>query len=41
MIENLTNLDKLLGSKNFEVIAFLLKIKADGSMARVVARTFL
>jgi kynurenine formamidase len=38
IIENLTNLDKLLGNKNFEVIAFPLKIKADGSMTRVVAR---
>lgn len=41
IIENLTNLDKLLGNKNFEIIAFPLKIKADGSMARVVARSFL
>jgi kynurenine formamidase len=31
IIENLTNLDKLLGNKNFEIIAFPLKIKADGS----------
>jgi kynurenine formamidase len=36
--ENLTNLDKLLDGKSFEVIAFPLKIKADSSMARVVAR---
>ena len=41
IIENLTNLDKLLGNKNFEVIAFPLKIKADASMARVVARSLL
>ncbi|MBZ9635209.1 cyclase family protein [Clostridium sp. FP1] len=39
IIENLTNLDKLLGNKNFEVMAFPLKIKADSSMARVVARS--
>lgn len=39
VIENLTNLDKLLGVENFEVIAFPLKIKADSSIARVVART--
>lgn len=36
--ENLTNLGKLLGIKSFEVIAFPLKIRADSSMARVVAR---
>jgi kynurenine formamidase len=41
IIENLTNLDKVLGNKNFEVIAFPLKIKADGSMTRVVARCIL
>jgi kynurenine formamidase len=41
IIENLTNLDKLLGNKNFEIIAFPLKIKADGSMARVIARSLL
>ena len=39
IIENLTNIDKLLGNKSFEVIAFPLKIKADSSMARVVARS--
>lgn len=38
IIENLTNLDKLVGNKNFEVIAFPLKIKADSSMVRVIAR---
>lgn len=38
VMENLTNLDKLLGLDNFEVIALPLKIKADSSMARVVAR---
>jgi kynurenine formamidase len=38
VIENLTNLDKLLGVENFEVMAFPLKIKADSSVARVVAR---
>ncbi len=40
IIENLTNIDKLLSIKNFEVIAFPLKIKADASMTRVVARCF-
>lgn len=38
LIENLTNLDKLLGVKEFEVIALPLNIKADSSMSRVVAR---
>lgn len=38
IIENLTNLHRLLEVQGFEVIAFPLKIKADGSMARVVAR---
>ncbi len=40
IIENLTNLDKLLAPdiENFEVIALPLKIKADSSIARVVAR---
>lgn len=41
IIENLTNLDKLLSTKNFEVIALPLKIKADCSMARVLARRLL
>lgn len=41
IIENLTNLHKLLTMEDFEVIAFPLKIKADGSMARVVARAIL
>ncbi|NCS70578.1 MAG: cyclase family protein [Candidatus Aenigmarchaeota archaeon] len=38
VIENLTNLDKLVGKK-FDVIALPLKLKdADGSPARVIAR---
>ena len=37
IIENLTNLDKLLGQKNIEIIALPLKIRAEASMARVVA----
>lgn len=41
IIENLTNLHKLLGNKNFEILAFPLKIKADSSMARVIARSLL
>ena len=38
IMENLTNLDKLLRIKDFEVMAFPLKIKADASMTRVIAR---
>ncbi len=36
--ENLTNLDKLLYAGYFEVMAFPLKIMADSSIARVIAR---
>ena len=38
IIENLKNLDQLLSINKFEVIAFPLNIKADGSILRVVAR---
>lgn len=38
IIENMTNLDKLIGREEFEIIAFPLKIKAEASMVRVVAR---
>ena len=38
IIENLTNLWKLLYVDKFEVIAFPLKIKAEASMVRVVAK---
>jgi len=38
IMENLTNLDQLLSVDRFEVIAFPLKIKADSSIARAVAR---
>lgn len=38
IIENLTNLHSLIGLKNFEIMAFPLKIRADSSMVRVVAR---
>jgi kynurenine formamidase len=38
IMENLTNLDKLIGVESFEVIAFPLKIKADSSMTRAIAR---
>ena len=38
ILENLTNLDQLLNVDKFEVIAFPLKIKADSSMTRAVAR---
>ncbi|MFW6281647.1 MAG: hypothetical protein ACOC1O_02480 [bacterium] len=38
LIENLTNLSCLLSVSDFEIIAFPLKIKAEASIARVVAR---
>ena len=38
IIENLTNLRKILMLDNFEVIAFPLKVKAEASMVRVVAK---
>ena len=38
ILENMTNLDKLLDISHFEVIAFPLKIKADSSITRAVAR---
>lgn len=38
IIENLTNLDQLHKFNRFEVMAFPLKIKADSSILRVVAR---
>jgi kynurenine formamidase len=37
IIENLTNLEKLLGKKNFEIIALPLKTRSDSSLARVIA----
>lgn len=37
IIENLTNLSELLDAKGFYITAFPLKIKAEASMARVVA----
>lgn len=40
IIENLVNLDKLLSISTFEVIAFPLKINAEASIARVVAREY-
>lgn len=40
IIENLTGLDKLLCVGSFEIFALPLKIKADSSVARVVARIF-
>jgi len=40
ILENLTNLDKLLNAGRFEVIAFPLKIKADSSITRAVARVY-
>jgi kynurenine formamidase len=38
IIENLTNLQELLYAENFEVIALPLKIKADSSILRVIAK---
>jgi kynurenine formamidase len=38
ILENLTNLHQLLNIPNFEVFAFPLKIEADSSPVRVVAR---
>lgn len=38
VLENLRNLDKLLGATNFEVIALPLKLRADSSITRAVAR---
>ncbi|MCX6238914.1 MAG: cyclase family protein [Bacteroidia bacterium] len=38
ILENLTNLGQLLHATYFEVFAFPLKIKADSSIVRVVAR---
>jgi len=38
ILENLTNLGQLLHATNFEVFAFPLKIEADSSIVRVVAR---
>ena len=38
IIENLANLSLLLNIKSFEIIAFPLKIEAEASLTRVVAR---
>ena len=38
IIENLTNLQKLLGLDNIELLAFPLKLDAHGAPARVVAK---
>lgn len=38
ILENLTNLNQLLHETNFEVFTFPLKIEADSSIVRVVAR---
>ena len=38
ILENLTNLSQLLYETNFEIFAFPLKIEADSSVVRVVAR---
>ncbi len=39
-LENLTNLDQLLGIEKFEVIALPAKFKADGAPVRVIAKVF-
>ncbi len=41
IIENLTNLDQLVGVKNFEVIALPAKFNADAAPIRVVAKILL
>ncbi|MTI49961.1 cyclase family protein [Sporosalibacterium faouarense] len=38
IIENLTNLSKLISAKKFEIMSFPLKIRSEASMVRVVAR---
>lgn len=38
ILENLTNLDQLLGVKNFEVFAFPMKLQADAAPVRVIAK---
>ena len=38
ILENLTNLSELLPYREFELLAFPLKINADSSPVRVVAR---
>jgi kynurenine formamidase len=38
IIENLTNLESLIGVKNFEVLAFPMKLHAEAAPVRVVAR---
>lgn len=37
IVENLTNLSELIGVKDFDIIAFPLKIRAEASLVRVVA----
>jgi hypothetical protein len=39
IIENLTNLGILIFRENIEIMAFPLKLRADSSLVRVVART--
>lgn len=38
IMEKLTNLEKLLNISSFEVLAFPLKIRAEASIVRAVAR---
>jgi kynurenine formamidase len=40
IIENLTHTEELLEFPNFEIIALPLKIDADGSPARVIAKLY-
>lgn len=38
IIENLTNLEQLIGQKNFEIIALPMKLETDSAPCRVVAK---
>lgn len=38
IIENMTNLSKLLGVKDFEIMTFPIKVRAEAAMVRVVAK---
>ncbi|MFC3748626.1 hypothetical protein [Paenibacillus sp. GCM10012306] len=38
ILENLTNVDALLGKEKFEVMALPLRIRSDSAISRVIAR---
>jgi kynurenine formamidase len=40
ILENLTNLEQLLGIERFDIYAFPLKIRAEGSIVRAVAQIY-